>query len=124
MKYGAVERNFEILKKVSLKQQDDFHQVMKHSNTMEQRAAHFEKEYLAVKEIYETVLIEKNKLKKKESEYEAAISERIRFKHEINTITADRDKLFFTVKSLEEAALLTAARLVTLNKDILREKKI
>ena len=35
--YAAVERNFEILKKVSLKQQADFHAAMQHCNVVQQQ---------------------------------------------------------------------------------------
>ena len=35
---------------------------MKHSNVMEQKAAHFEKEYLALKEVHDKVVAEKAKL--------------------------------------------------------------
>ena len=94
-KYGAVERNFDILRKISKKQQDDFQKAMQHSVGMEKKAVHYEAEYLSTKEVLIQLQADHTALKKREADFEFALKERVEHLFKIDTLTQEFDQLFF-----------------------------
>lgn len=67
--YAAVHRNFEILKKISIKQQEDFHATMRHSKEVELKFSHTHQELQKLKKVHQKVSTDLDALKKKELEF-------------------------------------------------------
>ena len=97
---------------------------MKHSMDMQEKKEHFETEYNTLKESNDKLQIDFNILKKKEKDYDHAIAERKDQLHKIHHLTADRDRLFFQVKSLDNAINISDDRIKQLEKEVVIQKEL
>ena len=84
--YQAVQRNFNILKTISLKQQEEFHSAMRHTNEVEKKSEILQKDNTRMKGRYDQMSTELDRLKKKEMEFNEVLSKRLEQQNEVDVL--------------------------------------
>ena len=84
--YQAVQRNFNILKTIILKQQEEFRSAMRHTNEVEKKSEILQKDNTKMKGRYDQMSTELDRLMKKELEFNEVLSKRLEQKNEVDVL--------------------------------------
>lgn len=120
--YKAVQRNFGILKAISLKQQEDFHAAMRHSNEMQRRQDSLIRENASMKEMYNRMSTDLDRLKKKELEFDQVLSNRLEQQNEVDVLKTNLNKLTIKNETLVQNNTVLEAEMTVIKREILKEK--